>query len=91
MPPRDSPGAPGYLLLETIGGDMNSKNIDLLEAKDDVYNSFRLIENIFKIMDTSSPEVYGNLTSLYSEVGMALCHNFRNKLGDIFGNYFIDR
>lgn len=70
---------------------MNSKNIDLLEAKDDVYNSFRLIENIFKIMDTSSPEVYGNLTSLYFEVGMALCHNFRNKLGDIFGNYFIDR
>ena len=43
---------------------MENMKLDHLEIKDDIYKSFRLIENIFKIMDTTSPEVYGKLTSL---------------------------
>jgi hypothetical protein len=82
--------SPGYLLLETIGGVMDNTNIDHFEIKDEIYNSFRTIENIFRIMDTSSPEVYGKLTSLYSEIGMALCQNFRQKLDALFAVNLID-
>lgn len=67
---------------------MDENDVDQLEVKDGIYNSFRLIENIFKIMDTSSPEVYGKLTSLYSEIGIALCRDFRSKLDAVFEIYY---
>ncbi|MFU2207306.1 hypothetical protein [Solidesulfovibrio sp. C21] len=62
---------------------MDNKNMDAIESKDKILNAFRPIENIFKIMDTSAPEVYGELTQLYSEIGNILCKNFRNELESV--------
>ena len=41
---------------------MGQKDHDLLQSKDEIFNAFRSIEQLFKIMDTSSVEIYGQLT-----------------------------
>ena len=59
---------------------MGQKNHDLLQSKDEIFNAFRPIEQLFKIMDTSSVEIYGQLTRSYADVGITLCQSFRQKL-----------
>lgn len=53
---------------------------DLLELKSEIINGFRPIEQLFKIMDKSSEEIYGEMTRSCAEVGLELCQNFRRKL-----------
>ena len=62
---------------------MGQKDHDLLQIKDEIVNAFRPIEQLFKIMDTSSVEIYGELTRSYAEVGITLCQSFRQKLDAI--------
>ena len=62
---------------------MSQKCHDLLQSKDEIFNAFRPIEQLFKIMDTSSIAIYGNLTRTYADVGITLCQNFRQKLDAI--------
>ena len=62
---------------------MGQKDHDLLQIKDEIVNAFRPIEQLFKIMDTSSVEIYGELTSSYADVGITLCQSFRQKLDAI--------
>ena len=62
---------------------MNHKDQDLLQTKDEIFNAFRPIEQLFKIMDTSSVEIYGELTRSYADVGITLCQSFRQKLDAI--------
>ena len=62
---------------------MGQKDHDLLQIKDEIVNAFRPIEQLFKIMDTSSVEIYGQLTRSYADVGITLCKNFRQRLDAI--------
>ena len=62
---------------------MGQKDHDLLQIKDEIVNAFRPIEQLFKIMDTSSVEIYGHLTRSYADVGITLCKNFRQRLDAI--------
>lgn len=62
---------------------MDQNKPDKLMVKDEIITKFRPIEQLFKIMDTSSVELYGELTRSYSEVGITLCKNFRQKLDAI--------
>ena len=62
---------------------MGQKDHDLLQSKDEIFNAFRPIEQLFKIMDTSSVEIYGQLTRSYADVGITLCQSFRQKLDAI--------
>lgn len=62
---------------------MDQKDHALLQTKDEVFNAFRPIEQLFKIMDTSSVEIYGELTRSYADVGITLCQNFRQKLDSL--------
>ena len=62
---------------------MGQKDHDLLQIKDEIVNAFRPIEQLFKIMDTSSVEIYGELTRSYADVGITLCQSFRQKLDTI--------
>ncbi|MYL84938.1 hypothetical protein GTA51_17640 [Desulfovibrio aerotolerans] len=62
---------------------MSQKNHDLRQTKDEIFNAFRSIEQLFKIMDTSSVEIYGELTRSYADVGITLCQSFRQKLDAI--------
>ena len=62
---------------------MSQTDHDLLQTKDEIFNSFRSIEQLFKIMDTSSVEIYGQLTRSYADVGITLCQSFRQKLDAI--------
>lgn len=59
---------------------MDQQEIDVLMLKDEIVKAFRPIEHLFKIMDTSSVELYGKQTEYYSEVGAALCQDFRRKI-----------
>ena len=59
---------------------MEQQQLDSLALKDEIINAFRPIEQIFKIMDKSSPEVSGDVTGSYGEVGLVLCENFRRNL-----------
>ena len=62
---------------------MSQKDHDLLQSKDEIFNAFRPIEQLFKIMDTSSVEIYGQLTRSYADVGTTLSQSFRQKLDAI--------
>ena len=62
---------------------MGQKDHDFLQSKDEIFNAFRPIEQLFKIMDTSSVEIYGELTRSYGDVGITLCQSFRQKLDAI--------
>lgn len=62
---------------------MDQNKPDKLTLKDDIITVFRPIEQLFKIMDSTSIELYGELTRSYSEVGITLCKNFRQHLDAI--------
>ena len=65
---------------------MKQQQFDSLTLKDEIINAFRPIEQLFKIMDKSSPEVSGDVTRPYGEVGLVLCENFRSKLEEILSS-----
>ena len=59
---------------------MDKNQPDKLTLKDEIITAFRPIELLFQIMDSTSVELYGELTRSYSEVGITLCKNFRRRL-----------
>ena len=59
---------------------MDKNKPDILTLKDKIITAFRPIEQLFQIMDSTSVELYGELTRSYSEVGITLCKNFRQRL-----------
>jgi len=59
---------------------MDKKQPDKLTLKDEIIIAFRPIELLFQIMDSTFVELYGELTRSYSEVGVTLCKNFRQRL-----------
>ena len=65
---------------------MPPQHLENLTLKDEIINAFRPIEQLFKIMDKSSPEVSGDVTRPYGEVGLVLCENFRSKLEEILSS-----
>ncbi len=62
---------------------MDQNKPDKLTLKDEIITVFRPIEQLFQIMDSTSVELYGELTRSYSEVGITLCKNFRQRLDAI--------
>jgi len=56
---------------------------DMLEMKSEIINTFRPVEQLFKIMDKCAPESSGDMARSCAEVGLELCQNFRRKLDDI--------
>lgn len=65
---------------------MEQQQLDSLALKDELVAVFRPIEQLFKIMDKSSPEVSGDFTKSYGEVGLVLCNCFRRKLDEILSS-----
>ncbi len=59
---------------------MDQNQPDKLALKDEIIIAFRPIEQLFQIMDSTSVELYGELMRSYSEVGITLCKNFRQRL-----------
>ena len=59
---------------------MDKNHLEKLTLKDEIIIAFRPIEQLFQIMDSTSVELYGELTRSYSEVGITLCKNFRQRL-----------
>ena len=55
-----------------------------LAILDNLTNAFRPIEELFKIMDSCSTEIYGELIRSHAEVGTILCKNFRTILEQTF-------
>jgi len=62
---------------------MSQQYPDTLTLKDEIVTAFRPIEQLFKIMDKSSPESSGELIRAYGEIGLELCRNFRRRLDTI--------
>jgi hypothetical protein len=62
---------------------MDQNKPDKLTLKDEIIIAFRPIELLFQIMDSTSVELYGKITRSYSEVGITLCKNFRQRLDAI--------
>lgn len=65
---------------------MDNKKPDIHYIRNEIANAIRPIEHLFKIMDTSSVEIYGELTRSAAEVGIALCQNFRQKVDAILND-----
>uniref|UniRef100_I2PWX0 Uncharacterized protein n=1 Tax=Desulfovibrio sp. U5L TaxID=596152 RepID=I2PWX0_9BACT len=59
---------------------MDIKSSDLIDLKDEIIASFRPIEQLFKIMDKSSTDVFGELIRCHGEIGTVLCNNFRQNI-----------
>ena len=65
---------------------MDEKKPDIHYIRNEIIIAFRPIEQLFKLMDTSSVEIYGELTRLSAEVGISLCQNFRLKVDTILSS-----
>ena len=59
---------------------------DLKTLRDEIINSFRPIEQLFKIMNASSVDDHGELIRSCSEVGLELSGNFRTKINALLDN-----
>lgn len=66
---------------------MNHEKFDLLSLQDKIIASFRPVELLFKVMDSVSIEIHGELSRSYSEMGISLCNSFRSKLDNILQDY----
>ena len=64
---------------------MPPQHLDNLTLKDEIINAFRPIEQLFKIMDTSGPDVDGTIIRCYAEIGLELTGNFRDRLEKLLG------
>ena len=65
---------------------MDDKKPDMHLIRNEIIIAFRPIELLFKIMDASSIEIYGDLTRSSAEVGISLCQNFRLKVDAILNS-----
>ena len=59
---------------------MEPQDLEKLDLKSAIISALRPIEQLFQIMDSTSVELYGELMRSYSEVGITLCKNFRQRL-----------
>lgn len=59
---------------------MEQENLDRLTIKDEMIKAFRPIEQLFKIMESSTLEIDGTIIRCYAEIGLELTGNFRSKL-----------
>jgi len=59
---------------------MEQKNLDRLTLKDEMINAFRPIEQLFKIMESSTLEIDGTIIRCYAEIGLELTGNFRRRM-----------
>ena len=64
---------------------MPSQHHDNLTLKDEIINAFRPIEQLFRIMDSSSPDVDGTIIRCYAEIGLELTGNFRERIEKLLG------
>ena len=64
---------------------MPPQHLDNLTLKDEIINAFRPVEQLFKIMDTSSLEIDGTIIRCYAEIGLELTGNFRDRLEKLLG------
>jgi hypothetical protein len=64
---------------------MPPQHIDNLTLKDEIINAFRPIEQLFKIMDTSGPDVDETVIRCYAEIGLELTGNFRGRIERLLG------
>ncbi len=64
---------------------MPPQHLDNLTLKDEIINAFRPIEQLFRIMDTSCPDVDETIIRCYAEIGLELTGNFRVKLEKLLG------
>ena len=64
---------------------MPPQQLDNLTLKDEIINAFRPIEQLFKIMDTSSLEIDGAIIRCYAEIGLELTGNFRERIEKLLG------
>jgi hypothetical protein len=62
---------------------MAQHQCDIKTLRDEIINSFRPIEQLFKIMNASSLDDQGELVRSCSEVGLELSQNFRTKINAI--------
>jgi hypothetical protein len=65
---------------------MEQPQCDIKTLRDEIINSFRPIEQLFKIMNASSLDDQGELVRSCSEVGLELSQNFRTKIHTILDN-----
>jgi len=59
---------------------MEQENIDRLTLRDEMINAFRPIEQLFKIMESSTLEIDGTIIRCYAEIGLELTGNFRSRM-----------
>ena len=59
---------------------MEQANLDRLTLKDEMINAFRPIEQLFKIMESSTLEIDGTIIRCYAEIGLELTGNFRSRM-----------
>ena len=59
---------------------MEQENLDRLTLKDEMINAFRPIEQLFKIMESSTLEIDGTIIRCYAEIGLELTGNFRSRM-----------
>jgi len=59
---------------------MEQENFDRLTLKDEMINAFRPIEQLFKIMESSTLEIDGTIIRCYAEIGLELTGNFRRRM-----------
>jgi len=64
---------------------MPPQHLDNLTLKDEIINAFRPIEQLFKIMDTSGPDVDETIIRCYAEIGLELTVNFRERIEKLLG------
>lgn len=59
---------------------MEQENLDRLTLRDEMINAFRPIEQLFKIMESSTLEIDGAIIRCYAEIGLELTGNFRSRM-----------
>ena len=64
---------------------MQPQHLDNLTLKDEIINAFRPIEQLFRIMDTSSLEIDGTIIRSYAEIGLELAGDFRERIEKLLG------
>ena len=64
---------------------MPPQHLDNLTLKDAIINAFRPIEQLFKIMDASCPDVDETIIRCYAEIGLELTGNFRERIEKLLG------
>ncbi|MEL7640354.1 MAG: hypothetical protein AAGU21_11985 [Solidesulfovibrio sp.] len=65
---------------------MEPQDLERLDLKSAIISAFRPIEQLFKIMDTTAIEVDGAILRSYSEIGLELTRNFRQKLENLLNS-----